>query len=226
MIAAMDRGKPFQNGSGVRLRIGVIDTGVNPWHSHVRGEVQGCRIYLDGEGRIAEDGNFSDLLGHGTAVAGLLRLGLPDAEIFAVAAFSQSLSSYPSLVARAVLRAAAAGCGILNMSLGMLPGPGGDILAEACAAALDAGCVIVAAGDPCRPGLLPAALPGVMGVVADDRLAPGVVEMDHGRSYPYSACGYPRALAGLPSGVNLWGNSFACARVTVDTALRKGYNNL
>lgn len=200
------------------LRIGLVDTGVNPWHSHVRGPVRGCRVYRDVVGRIREDGDFRDPVGHGTAVAGILRQGCPDAEFFAVRVFEEGLTTYPSLVARAVLRAAAEGCAVVNLSLGVPPGPGSDTLAEACLAAQETGCILVAAGDPERPGLLPASLPGVIGVVADDCLAPGEVRRDPARTYPWSATGSPRDLAGLPREANLWGHSFACARVAVRAA--------
>jgi len=197
-----------------RPRIGVIDTGVNPWHSHVRGNVTGLRIYLDDCGRIREDDDFRDLVGHGTAVAGILRQQLPDAEIFAVRVFERDLGSYPSLVARAVLRAAAEGCSILNLSLGMPPGPGSDLLATACREVMETGCMIVAAGHPGNTRLLPASIPGVLGVIADDLVPLGAVHVDHGRCYPYSASGSPRDLEGLRTSDNLWGNSFACARVS------------
>ena len=59
------------------LRIGIVDSGVNPWHSHVGGHVTGCRIYADEAGRIVEDDDFRDHLGHGTAVAGVIRESLP-----------------------------------------------------------------------------------------------------------------------------------------------------
>lgn len=208
-------------GGGDRLRVGIVDTGVNPWHSHVRGGVQGCRIFLDPQGRIAEDDDFRDLAGHGTAVAGVLRQGLPDAEIFAVRVFDPALTAYPSLVARAILRAAGAGCQVVNLSLAMPIAPGSDILAQACALALEAGCLLVAAGDPQRPGLLPASLPGVLGVVADASLPPGEITFDPSRPYAYSACDRPRDLSALPNGNNLWGNSFACARVAVHAALQR-----
>lgn len=195
-------------------RIGVIDTGVNPWHSHIRGGVTGCRIYLDGDGRIREDDDFRDLVGHGTAVAGILRQQLPHVELFAVRVFEQDLSSYPSLVARAVLRAAAEGCAILNLSLGMSPGPGSELLSGACLDVMDAGCTIVAAGHPGNLNLLPASIPGVLGVLADDLVPLGEIQLDHGRRYPYAASGSPRDLEGVRSSDNLWGNSFACARVT------------
>jgi len=200
------------------LRIGVIDTGINPWHSHIQGGVYGCRIFLNKAGRIQEDDDIRDLVGHGTAVAGILREQLADAEIFAVRVFERDLTSYPSLVARAILRAAAEGCTVLNLSLGMPAAPGSGVLAAACLVALDAGCIIVAAGKADCPDLLPASLPGVVGVLADDRLSAAEIEVVEGRLYPYSASGRPRELNGLPPSANLWGNSFACARVTAHLA--------
>ena len=89
------------------LRIGIVDTGVNPWHSHVRGTVAGCRIYAGSDGTIAEDGDFSDPAGHGTAVAGVIRQAFPDAELYAVRVFDAADATWPSLVARGILRAAA-----------------------------------------------------------------------------------------------------------------------
>ena len=197
-----------------RLRIGVIDTGVNPWHSHVMGGVTGCRIFLDGACRIRQDDDFRDLVGHGTAVAGVLRQQLPEAEIFAVRVFEQNLTSYPSLVARAILQAAAEGCSILNVSLGMSVGPGCDVLTTACHEVMRVGCIIVAAGHPENAQLLPASMPGVLGVVADDLVPSGEIRAVSGQTYAYAASGRPRTLEGLRAVENLWGNSFACARVT------------
>ncbi len=200
------------------VRIGVIDTGVNPWHSHVGGGVYGCRIFLDEEGGIREDGDIRDLMGHGTAVAGIIRQRLPAAKIFAVRVFEGDFRTYPSLVARAVLRAAAEGCSLLNLSLAMPPAAGLEPLALACAEAIAAGCTIVAAGHPEKEELLPACFPGVLGVVADDLLAEGEIRFHPGRRFPYAASGHPRLLHGIGPADNLWGNSFACARVTAHLA--------
>lgn len=207
-----------QETSGLR-RVGIIDTGVNPWHSHVGGGVTGLRIYVDDEGIIREDDDFRDMVGHGTAVAGILRQHLPETEFFVVRVFDEELTSFPSLVARALLRAAGAGCAIINLSLGMPPGPGAEILEAACREVLDAGVMIVASGHPDKPGLLPASLPGVAGVVAADHLQPGEIEIDQGGDYSYSASGRPRDLDTLQK-PNMWGNSFACARVSLHFALQ------
>ena len=210
----------MQTGRRKTLRIGLIDTGVNPWHSHVAGGVHGCRIYLAKDGSIREDDDIRDLLGHGTAVAGVLRQLLPQAEIFAVRVFDGEFRTYPSLVARAVLRAAAEGCSFLNLSLAMPPGPGSELLALACTEAIASGCTVVAAGHPDKENLMPACFPGVLGVIANDLLSDGDVRVEPGRSYPYAAAGHPRDLRTIGSAGNLWGNSFACARVTAYLASR------
>lgn len=191
-------------------RIGIVDSGLNPWHSHVRGSIEGCRIYLDAEKRIAEDGDFRDLIGHGTAVAGVIREAFPDAEIFAVRVFDVEDITYPSLVARGILRAAAEQCAYVNLSVSVPPGPGSEVLTAACAAALEAGCVLVASAQPDRPGWLPASVPGVYAVTADDALAFGEIRMDD--PLRLRALGRPRDLDELPRHANLWGHSFACAR--------------
>lgn len=200
------------------MRIAVIDTGVNPWHSHVRGRVEGCRVLVGADGSIREDGDFRDPVGHGTAVAGVLREALPEAVLFAVRVFGDGATTYPSLVARGILRAAAEGCRVLNLSLGVAPGPGADLLAQACEAAAEAGCVLVAPALLDRPGLLPAALPRVCRALADEGLFPGEVLPAPGAPGTWRAAGRPRDLPGLPPGANLWGSSFACARVAAHLA--------
>jgi len=200
------------------LRIGIVDTGVNSWHSHVRGNVTGCRIGLAPDGTIHEDGDFCDPVGHGTAVAGIIREAFPDAEIFAVRVFDAERSTYPSLVARGILRAAAARCAFVNLSLAVAPSAGADIMAAACAAALAAKRVLVAAARDDHPDWLPAALPGVHGVELDETLADGEVRVRGPRRL--AAPGRPRALEHLPCDANFSGHSFACARGLVHLARR------
>ena len=197
-----------------KLLIGIVDTGVNPWHSHVRGKVQGCRIYLNNNEKICEDDDFKDPVGHGTAVAGVLRKALPDAGFFVVKVFENGLTTYPSLVARGILRAAAEGCDVINLSLALPPETGAELIAEACVAAREAGSVLVASGHPEHPDLVPASLPGVYGVMCDDELEDDEIEMQGAGPYPCRARGMPRRLINTPFKANLRGHSLACAKVT------------
>ena len=192
------------------LRIGIVDTGVNSWHSHVRGDVTGCRIHVGPDGTIQEDGDFRDPVGHGTAVAGVIREAFPEAAIYAVRVFGAGEATFPSLVARGILRAAAAQCDFVNLSVSIPPGPGDDVVTAACAAVIEARCVLVTSARPDRPGWLPAALPGVYAVTADDTLAAGDVRACGPRQLV--ASGRPRDLGFVPREANLCGHSFACAR--------------
>ena len=198
------------------LRIGVVDTGLNPWHSHVRGNVTGCRIFVGPDGRLHEDVDFRDEVGHGTAVAAVIREAFPDAEIFAVRVFGAGDATYPSLVARGILRAAAEQCGFVNLSLSVAPGRGDEVLTTACVVAREAGCVLVASARPDRRGWLPASLPGIYAVTTDDALNFGDVRIDG--PFQLAAPGSPRDLGFVSRGANLWGPSFACARGLVHLA--------
>jgi subtilisin family serine protease len=146
-------------------------------------------------------------------VAGVLRQALPEARFFAVRVFEDGLTTYPSLVARGILRAAEAGCDVINLSLALPSATGAELVTEACLLAQEAGAVLVAAGHPERPGLLPASLPGVYGVISDDQLEDDEIEMQGAAPYPCRARGIPRKLDNIPPNVNLWGHSLACARV-------------
>lgn len=201
------------------MRIGIVDTGVNAWHSHVRGKVAGCRIFLANDGRIEEDGDFRDPVGHGTAVAGIIREAFPDSKLFAVRVFDAAAFTYPSLVARGILRAAAEGCEFINVSVAMPPGPGSEEVAMACEAALDAGCTLVASGRTDPQAWLPASLPGVFAVIADDALADGDIRACGPRQL--AAPGRPRDLVNFPQQANLAGHSFACARGLVHLARQR-----
>lgn len=197
-------------------RVAIVDTGVNPWHSHVGGRVDGCRLFLDDDGRIREDGDFRDPVGHGTAVAGVVREALPAARLFAVRVFQGAGETWPSIVARGILRAAGEGCDAINLSLSIERGPGAELVEAACEAARDAGCLLVACGGAAAPPAVAAPWPGVVTAVVDDRLALGEVRQV-GPSR-FAAPGRPRDLRGVPPEANLWGASFACARVTAHLA--------
>jgi hypothetical protein len=201
-----------------QLKVGIVDTGVNPWHSHVRGSVTGCRIRLAPDGRIEEDGDFRDPVGHGTAVAGVIREALPAAAIFAVRVFDAESSTYPSLVARGVYRAASAHCAFINLSLAIARSPGAELIVEACAAALAAGCVLVAPAREDWPDWLPAALPGVHAVALDETLADEEVRVRG--PLELAAPGRPRTLDRFSRESNFSGHSFACARGLVHLARR------
>ncbi len=82
--------------------IAIIDSGINPWHVHVQGVEGGVAFHLNSEGEITEDDDFRDAIGHGTAIAGIIREKVPFARIYAVKIFHEELNAPVSLLLAAL----------------------------------------------------------------------------------------------------------------------------
>ena len=72
----------------MKVRVGVVDSGINPDHPHVGGIAGGVNCHPDGDST-----DFIDRIGHGTAVAGAIREKAPEAELYAVRIFERRLSA-------------------------------------------------------------------------------------------------------------------------------------
>jgi subtilisin family serine protease len=196
--------------TGRGIRVGIIDSGVNPAHPHVGGVAGGVFIGPAGESDV-----YLDYLGHGTAVAGAIREKAPDALLYAVKIFDRSLASKSDILLRAIEWCLAHEMHVINLSLGSLnqdQRPAFEHLLErACAA----GVLLVAAHASEGRAVLPGCLPGVLAVGLDagcprDRYYCGASE---GRRV-FHAPGYPRPIPGVPQERNLNGISFAVANMT------------
>src|SRR3954471_20420363 len=92
-----------QTGKGVV--VAVIDSGVHATHPHVGGVSGGIAIREDGT--VVDE--YTDRLGHGTAVIAAIREKAPDAEIIAIKVFWRALSTNVASLVRAIDEAAARG---------------------------------------------------------------------------------------------------------------------
>lgn len=187
------------------MRIAVIDSGVHAAHPHVQGVAGGVAILPDG----TEGPDFLDRLGHGTAVTAAIREKAPQAEIFAVKIFHQSLATDIHSLTGAIDWCVRNGIQMINLSLGTNNPEHETALRQAVERAR--GIRIVAAHD-----WLPGLLPGVTPVALDwecprDEFRTSL--LPDGRTL-YHASGYPRPVPGLPPERNLSGISFAVANVT------------
>ena len=196
-----------------RCRVALVDTGVNPHHPHVGGCVGGVGIAGGVDGPVALHADWADALGHGTAVAGAVRLFAPEADFLAVAVFDPDGRAPHARLVAAIDWAIGQGCAVVNLSVGT-PDPAAEAaLAAAVARATAAGALVVAPA-PSAGGLTwPAAAPGAIGVRADMALAPDHVAFVPGDPAPWRALGAPRPLRGANQARNFKGASFACARV-------------
>jgi subtilisin family serine protease len=194
------------------VRIAVIDSGVHADHPHVNGVAGGVAITPDGR----EENNFVDRLGHGTAVTAVIREKAPDAAIFAVKIFHDSLATRIQPLLRAIDWSVENGMHLINLSLGTSNQEHEPVLLAAVESARAKGILLVAAFEDSGVRWLPGALPGAVPVTLDwdcPRDQYRTSTLANGRTL-YHASGYPRPIPNLPPERNLKGISFAVANVT------------
>jgi thermitase len=164
----------WRTSPGWGARVGVVDSGVDASHPDLRGKVAAQRDFAAGDGRA------EDLVGHGTAVAGVVAARVNNREGIAGACPECELvvakdgDEYPELAAtvRGIYWATRQGAAVINISSGGTEDYAP--LSRAIEAATERGVLVVASagnfgGDGGNPTVYPAAYPGVLSVGATDR---------------------------------------------------------
>jgi len=201
--------------AGKGVRVVVVDSGVNPRHSHVGGRIDGAGIYRGGDGAVHRGEDYRDMSGHGTAIAAVIRHVAPEADLFALKIFNGALATTPDVLEGALSYALQEGARVVNLSLGMEPAPGVPSLREICREAARAGIVLVAsARNGAKGATVPASFDEVIGVKGDGRLGEDTLVYRPCDPCECLASPWPRPLPGLPRERNFRGNSFAAARVS------------
>jgi subtilase family protein len=197
--------------TGKGVRIAIIDSGVHARHPHVGSVAGGIGIREDGS--LVDD--YVDRLGHGTAVTAAIREKAPDAEIFVIKVFWQTLATDIRSLVRAIEVAAERDATAINLSLGTAEMEHRSRLDAVLASTRRAGSMVIAAHDDNGTRWLPGSLDEVIGVKADwtcDRHGYTVSPVD-GR-WLLTTSPYPREIPGVPRERNLSGISFAVANAT------------
>jgi hypothetical protein len=196
-----------------RVPIAIVDTGVHASHPHVGGVAGG--VGFDDGGQPMDD--FVDRLGHGTAVAAVIREKAPAAELWAVKVFDQTLRTDITRLLAGLDWAIARRFPLLNLSLGTAAAAHEPLLVARVERAVAEGILVVTAGRGEDGTLyLPGSLPGVLPVEVDwdcPREQVLVAEREDGGRV-CRASGYPRPIPGVPPERNLKGLSFAVANAT------------
>ena len=203
---------PISEARGRRIRIAVLDSGVNRANPHVGNIEGGFSIGLFGE--KGED--VTDRLGHGTAVVAAIQEKAPHAEILVLRIFADELSTTVRGLAGALESAVEAGVHLVNLSLGT-PGTGQvAMLLNVVRRAVAAGVLVVSPREHRGRRWWPGSFPGTVGVFLDHSCPRDEIRMIEGpEGEPvFRASGLPRPIPGIPADRNLSGISFAAANVT------------
>jgi len=203
------------------VRIAVIDSGVHAAHPHVNGVAGGVSIIV-GQGHALsipvchEESDYVDRLGHGTAVTAVIREKAPDAEIFAVKVFHDSLATCIQPLVHAIHWSVRNGMHLINLSLGTDNPEHEPVLRETVDRVSRQGIILIAAHADSGVRWLPGCLAGVVPVALDwdcPRDQYRTSALPDGRTL-FHASGFPRPIPGVPPERNLSGLSFAVANVT------------
>jgi hypothetical protein len=199
-------------------KIAVIDSGINPSHPHVGGVAGGVSFFMGQRGKISFAEDFSDRLGHGTAIAGVIREKSPKALLFGVKIFHEALRASGTVLLSALEWAIENRMDIIQLSLGTQRRHLKSSLDQICRKAVDEKIVVIAAARTPDDEIYPAAFPQVIGAYWNRSCEPETISFHPGCRIEFGAFGRPRPLPGLPMEKNFSGHSFAAARMTARIA--------
>jgi subtilisin family serine protease len=200
----------FAGRTGKGIRVAVIDSGVHAAHPHIGGVAGGLTI-----GDKVDENNYTDVIGHGTAVMAAIKEKAPDAEYFAVRVFYTSLLTTVDLLLRAIEWSIDNGMDVVNLSLGTTNPAHRERFTPVIARALENGLILVSARNADGTPALPGRLAGVIGVELDWDCPRDIYYCKPAiEGLALIASGYPRPLPGVPPAKNLQGISFAVANAT------------
>ena len=118
-LGRLDRAVVFGDADGGGVQVAVIDSGVDGEHPAIGGRLtRRLRVDTDDvEARVVDDPEAVDLVGHGTACAGIIAAIAPAAELVSIRVLGPDNRGKGRALAAAVEWAIDQGIGIVNMSL-------------------------------------------------------------------------------------------------------------
>lgn len=210
---------PLSGMTGKNIKVAVVDSGINPMHPHVQRIAGGVKVSLDESDRIVfDDEDIFDDVGHGTACASIIRKKAPEAVLYSVKIFDETLSTHVVVLIEAIQWCIDKEMDIINLSLGTQNKECLSHLREVCSAAFLKGIIIVAAskiGDESYP----ASFQEVIGVTSHPECPENVILYSEASQIKFLTSGYPRYLPGFPPEHNFRGESFAAAHLSGIVAL-------
>lgn len=118
-LGRLDRAAVFGDADGRGVRVAIVDSGVDGSHPALDGRLsRSLRVELDGEdAQVIDDPEAGDVVGHGTACAGIVAAIAPGAELLSIRVLGPDNRGKGRAVAAAVDWAVANGVEVVNLSL-------------------------------------------------------------------------------------------------------------
>jgi subtilisin len=221
-FGTLDRETVFGGSDGRGVTVAVIDSGVERDHPAVGGRlVRSLRVEPDAEGhRVVEDPDGIDLVGHGTACAGIIHAIAPGADLVSIRVLGADNRAGGSAFAAALAWAIQQSFGVVNLSLSSRSEAMAERFHELADAAYFANTLLVAAANNVVGASYPSLFAAVLSVAAHDAGDPGVWFYNPSPPVEFGAHGLDVEVAWRGGAwIRATGNSFAAPHLAGRAAL-------
>ena len=212
----------FGHSTGAGVTVAVVDSGIDAGHaavSHVDGYAAFGVDEAAPDGVRCDLGAHDDLVGHGTACAGIIRSIAPDVRLLSVRVLGERLSGRSAVFAAGLRWALASGADVINCSLSTSRAENASVFHELADAAAHAGVVVVCAVNNVAGPSIPATFASVISVAAHDGNDPNGWDANPRPPVDFGAPGIGVEVAWRGGGtVVTTGNSFAAPHISGQVA--------
>jgi subtilisin len=226
-LGRLDRAAVFGDADGRGVRVAIVDSGVDGAHPALAGRLRrSLRVELDGEEtRVVDDPEGGDVVGHGTACAGIVAGIAPAAELLSIRVLGPDNRGKGRAVAAAVDWAVAEGVEVVNLSLSSRSEAMFAAFHELADRAYFANSLLVCAVNNLPGPSYPSLFASVVSVAAHDVADPDVWFYNPAPPVEFGAYGLDVDVAWRDGGrIRATGNSFAAPHLAGQAArLRSRY---
>jgi subtilisin len=221
-LGAMDRREVFGDSRGDGVTVAIIDSGVEADHPAVGGRlIRSLRVEPGEEGpRLTEDEDRVDLVGHGTACAGIIHGIAPGADLVSIRVLGADNRGGGPSFAAAIAWAIEQGFGVVNLSLSSRSEAMAERFHALADAAYFANILLVSAANNVVGASYPSLFAAVLSVAAHDAGDPDIWFYNPAPPVEFGAHGLDVDVAWRGgTRIRATGNSFAAPHVAGYAAL-------
>ena len=226
-LGRLERASVFGDGRGAGVTVAIIDSGVDGDHPAIGGRLaRRLRVELTGEdAHVIDDPDAGDLVGHGTACAGIIVSIAPAVELVSIRVLGADNRGKGRALAAAVAWAVDQGISIVNMSLSSRSEAMFAALHDLADRAYFANSLLVCAANNIPGPSYPSVFASVLSVAAHDVEDPDVWFYNPAPPVEFGAYGLDVDVAWRDGGrIRATGNSFAAPHLAGQAArLRSRY---
>lgn len=226
-LGRLDRAAVFGDADGSGVTVAVIDSGVDASHPAIGGRLtRQMRVDLrDEEASVVDDPAGGDVVGHGTACAGIITAIAPGVELVSIRVLGADNRGKGWAVAAAVEWAIAQGIGVVNLSLSSRSEAMFAAFHDLADRAYFANTLLACAANNVSGPSYPSLFAAVLSVAAHDVADPAVWFYNPAPPVEFGAYGLDVDVAWRGGGrIRATGNSFAAPHLAAHAArLRSRY---